>query len=89
MLLSGTRKELAGKIQKFKFFFYSSLNITFSCLIMTKTQFFLFFCLFSSDKSSVVEITIDHDHDDDSSQRPIMQNKVIVFHLPNELFDRS
>lgn len=56
---------------------------------MTKTQFFLFFCLFSSDKSSVVEITIDHDHDDDSSQRPIMQNKVIVFHLPNELFDRS
>ena len=51
--------------------------------------FLFFFCLFSSDKSSVVEITIDHDHDDDSSQRPIMQNKVIVFHLPNELFDRS
>ena len=88
MLLSGTRKELAG--ENSNFFFYSSLNITFSCLIMTKTQFFsFFFCLFSSDKSSVVEITIDHDHDDDSSQRPIMQNKVIVFHLPNELFDRS
>ena len=85
MLLSGTRKELAG--ENSNFFFYSSLNITFSCLIMTKNQIFLFF--FSSDKSSVVEITIDHDHDDDSSQRPIMQNKVIVFHLPNELFDRS
>ena len=85
MLLSGTRKELEGENSKFLFLLYSK-HYFFMPNYDKKPNFSLFF---SSDKSSVVEITIDHDHDDDSSQRPIMQNKVIVFHLPNELFDRS